>query len=101
MAADCFDAIRKCISHIPYHATISVGKAIMTVRLRAVFRKSIPARTAHSFIDLGKDLEDILIRQRLALYREDVNKNSITVVASTTICENGRLEYEQWERRLW
>ena len=101
LAADCFDAARKFITHIPYHTSISVGKAIMTVRLRAVMRKHINAEVVHCFVQLGRALEDILVGQRFSLCDEGDRSHHAATVSSMGHVEIGKLEYEQWERRLW
>ena len=72
----------------------------MTVRLRAVLRRCIPAEVIHAFVELGQTLEDNLIRERLNWCSES---NSSRRVASSTLLTRptGKLEFEQWERRLW
>jgi hypothetical protein len=72
----------------------------MTVRIRAAVRKLIPAATVDSFIALGQMLEFNLVGQRLLWDSAPSQKSS----SSTTIIVDrtgGKLEFEQWERRLW
>ena len=73
----------------------------MTVRLRAVMRKEIDAEAVHSFVQLGRSLEDILVRQRFNMCDEGVRKQHANSGESAGNVEMGKLEHEQWERRLW
>lgn len=100
LAADCLDAVRKCIEQIPYNVNTSSGLAIMTVRIRAAVRKLIPAATVDSFIALGHMLEFNLVGQRL-LWDSTPSQKTSSSTTSTVDRTGGKLEFEQWERRVW
>jgi len=73
----------------------------MTVRIRAAVRKLIPAATADSFIALGQMLEFNLVGQRLLWDSAPCQKSSSSTTTSALDRTGGKLEFEQWERRLW
>jgi hypothetical protein len=97
------DAVRKVISHIPYQVSVSGGKAIATIRFRSVLRKCIGADIVHSFVQLGLAVEHILVQQRFNLCDAVDNTRIQSTDAEPSTChvDIGKLEYEQWERRLW
>lgn len=80
---------------------LSNGKnALMTVRLRAMLRKWVPSGVVRCFVGLSHSLDAILIKPRMDL------RSAGDVTAATTGSSHGeslamKLEYEQWERRLW
>jgi|AntRauTorckE5430_2_1112549.scaffolds.fasta_scaffold00111_2 hypothetical protein len=69
----------------------------MTVRIRAAVRKLIPASTVDSFIKLGQMLEFSLVGQRL-LWDSSSSEHLSSSVSDRV---GGKLEFENWERRLW
>ncbi len=100
LAADCLEAVRKCISCIQYKLDDDCStKSIAAVGLQASLRKCVPSALFNSFSDLGEILEESLIHQRLKNFSEtSATKPPSSLLNGTS---PNKLEFEQWERRLW
>lgn len=95
LAADCFDAIHKSIEHVSYSSSLAIEKEVKCVCLRSAVRSLVPTSAAKAFIGLGEQLETNLVRNRLIW---DLSKENNSPSSSR---QGSKLEFEQWERRVW
>ena len=102
LAADCLDALRKCFTSntlIPSNVESKQKKSLHELLRESSF---ISPDVVCSIVELGQLFDQNVIQYRINIFG-DASETESQEGNPTTLTLNSslRLEFEQWERRLW